>query len=177
MGTLINERMVDRLERNGVDQVYVRSPITCETRFGICSQCYGRDLARGHLANVGEAVGVIAAQSIGEPGTQLTMRTFHTGGAASRATASDSVQVKNTGTIHLSNMKTVENIKGELVVVSRSGELIVNDTNGRERERPRPGTSRGLRRARDASIPNVAKDQQPRFFDTSLCNNFDSQNV
>ena len=134
-GTLIGERMVDRLERNGVDQVYVRSPITCETRFGICSQCYGRDLARGHLANVGEAVGVIAAQSIGEPGTQLTMRTFHIGGAASRATASDSVQVKNTGTIHLSNMKTVENVKGELVVVSRSGELIVNDTNGRERER------------------------------------------
>jgi DNA-directed RNA polymerase subunit beta' len=134
-GTLINERMVERLETNGVDQVYVRSPITCETRFGICSQCYGRDLARGHLANVGEAVGVIAAQSIGEPGTQLTMRTFHIGGAASRATASDSVQVKNTGTIHLSNMKTVENVKGELVVVSRSGELIVNDTNGRERER------------------------------------------
>ncbi len=134
-GTMINERMVEKLETCGVDQVYVRSPITCETRFGICSQCYGRDLARGHIANVGEAVGVIAAQSIGEPGTQLTMRTFHIGGAASRATASDSVQVKNTGTIHLSNMKTVENVKGELVVVSRSGELIVNDTNGRERER------------------------------------------
>ena len=113
----------------------MRSPITCETRFGICSQCYGRDLARGHVVNVGEAVGVIAAQSIGEPGTQLTMRTFHIGGAASRATASDSVQVKNTGTIHLYNMKTVENIKGELVVVSRSGQLIVNDSNGRERER------------------------------------------
>ena len=134
-GTVINERMVDKLETCGVDQVYVRSPITCETRFGICSQCYGRDLARGHVANVGEAVGVIAAQSIGEPGTQLTMRTFHIGGAASRATASDNIQVKNTGTIHLSNMKTVENIKDELVVVSRSGELIVNDTNGRERER------------------------------------------
>ena len=134
-GTMINERMVEKLETCGVDQVYVRSPITCETRFGICSQCYGRDLARGHLANVGEAVGVIAAQSIGEPGTQLTMRTFHIGGAASRATASDNIQVKNTGTIHLSNMKTVENIKGELVVVSRSGELIVNDVNGRERER------------------------------------------
>ncbi|MEX2131177.1 MAG: DNA-directed RNA polymerase subunit beta', partial [Pseudohongiellaceae bacterium] len=132
---LINERMVERLETSGIDQVYVRSPITCETRFGICSQCYGRDLARGHVANVGEAVGVIAAQSIGEPGTQLTMRTFHIGGAASRATASDSVQVKNTGTIHLNNMKTVENIRGELVVVSRSGELIVNDSNGREREK------------------------------------------
>jgi DNA-directed RNA polymerase subunit beta' len=134
-GTIINERMVDKLETGGVDEVHVRSPITCETRFGICSQCYGRDLARGHVVNVGEAVGVIAAQSIGEPGTQLTMRTFHIGGAASRATASDSVQVKNTGTIHLHNMKTVENIKGELVVVSRSGQLIVNDSNGRERER------------------------------------------
>ena len=134
-GTIINERMVEKLETGGVDEVHVRSPITCETRFGICSQCYGRDLARGHVVNVGEAVGVIAAQSIGEPGTQLTMRTFHIGGAASRATASDSVQVKNTGTIHLHNMKTVENIKGELVVVSRSGQLIVNDSNGRERGR------------------------------------------
>jgi DNA-directed RNA polymerase subunit beta' len=134
-GMVINERMVDTLETCGIDEVYVRSPITCETRFGICSTCYGRDLARGHVVNVGEAVGVIAAQSIGEPGTQLTMRTFHIGGAASRATAADSVQVKNTGTVHLSNMKTVENIKGQLVVVSRSGVLIVNDTNGRERER------------------------------------------
>ena len=127
--------MVDLLESGGVDKVYVRSPITCETRFGICSACYGRDLARGHAVNVGEAIGVIAAQSIGEPGTQLTMRTFHIGGAASRATANDSVQVKNTGTVHLHNMKTVENVKGELVVVSRSGELIVDDTQGRERER------------------------------------------
>jgi DNA-directed RNA polymerase subunit beta' len=134
-GMVINERMVDTLETCGIDEVYVRSPITCETRFGICSTCYGRDLARGHVVNVGEAVGVIAAQSIGEPGTQLTMRTFHIGGAASRATAADRVQVKNTGTVHLSNMKTVENIKGQLVVVSRSGVLIVNDTNGRERER------------------------------------------
>ncbi|MFP6839798.1 MAG: DNA-directed RNA polymerase subunit beta' [Pseudohongiellaceae bacterium] len=134
-GAVINERMVDKLETCGVDEVYVRSPITCETRFGICSRCYGRDLARGHVVNVGEAVGVIAAQSIGEPGTQLTMRTFHIGGAASRATAADSVEVKNSGSIHLSNMKTVENTKGQLVVVSRSGVLIVNDINGRERER------------------------------------------
>ena len=134
-GTMINEKMVETFEACGVDQIDVRSPITCETRFGICSLCYGRDLARGHLANVGEAVGVIAAQSIGEPGTQLTMRTFHIGGAASRATAADNIQVKNSGTVQLSNMKTVENSKGDLVVVSRSGELIVNDTNGRERER------------------------------------------
>jgi DNA-directed RNA polymerase subunit beta' len=134
-GSMVDERLVEKLETCGVDQVYVRSPITCETRFGICRLCYGRDLARGHVANVGEAVGVIAAQSIGEPGTQLTMRTFHIGGAASRATASDNIQVKNTGTVQLSNMKTVENSKGELVVVSRSGELLVNDVNGRERER------------------------------------------
>ena len=134
-GTLINERLVEVFDANGIDKVYVRSPITCATRFGICSTCYGRDLARGHQVNVGEAIGVIAAQSIGEPGTQLTMRTFHIGGAASRATANDSVQVKNTGTVHLHNMKTVENVKGELVVVSRSGELIVDDTQGRERER------------------------------------------
>jgi DNA-directed RNA polymerase subunit beta' len=106
-GTMIDEPMVDLLETGGVDQILVRSPITCETRFGVCRMCYGRDLARGHIANIGEAVGVIAAQSIGEPGTQLTMRTFHIGGAASRATASDSVQVKNTGKIHLSNMKTL----------------------------------------------------------------------
>ncbi|MBT6056662.1 MAG: DNA-directed RNA polymerase subunit beta', partial [Gammaproteobacteria bacterium] len=134
-GTLLDEDGVARLEELQIDYVLVRSPITCEVRYGICTQCYGRDLARGKRINIGEAVGVIAAQSIGEPGTQLTMRTFHIGGAASRATASDSVQVKNTGTIHLSNMKTVENIKGELVVVSRSGELIVDDVNGRERER------------------------------------------
>jgi DNA-directed RNA polymerase subunit beta' len=134
-GSMVDERLVEKLEMFGVDQLFVRSPITCETRFGICSQCYGRDLARGHVANVGEAVGVIAAQSIGEPGTQLTMRTFHIGGAASRATASDNIQVKTTGTVQLSNMKTVQNSKGELVVVSRSGELLVNDVSGRERER------------------------------------------
>jgi DNA-directed RNA polymerase subunit beta' len=134
-GTMIDEKMVEKLETNGVDEVLVRSPITCTAESGICRQCYGRDLARGHLANIGEAVGVIAAQSIGEPGTQLTMRTFHIGGAASRATANDSVQVKTEGTIHLYNMKTVQRKDGKLVVVSRSGELIVNDTNGREKER------------------------------------------
>jgi DNA-directed RNA polymerase subunit beta' len=134
-GEMLDEKMVDRLEIGGIDEVHVRSAITCETRFGICRQCYGRDLARGHLANVGEAIGVIAAQSIGEPGTQLTMRTFHIGGAASRATAADNVQVRTTGTAHLHNMKTVQNAAGGLVVVSRSGELIVNDTAGREREK------------------------------------------
>jgi DNA-directed RNA polymerase subunit beta' len=134
-GIMLDEKLVEKLEANSIDEVLVRSPITCAADQGICRLCYGRDLGRGHLANVGEAVGVVAAQSIGEPGTQLTMRTFHIGGAASRATAADSVQVKTEGTIHLHNMKTVEKVNGELVVVSRSGELIVNDTNGRERER------------------------------------------
>ncbi|MEX2366806.1 MAG: DNA-directed RNA polymerase subunit beta', partial [Pseudohongiellaceae bacterium] len=134
-GVLLDERLVDTLESNGIDEILVRSPITCETEYGICRLCYGRDLARGHLANIGEAVGVVAAQSIGEPGTQLTMRTFHIGGAASRATASDNVQVKTEGTIHLHNMKTVQKTTGELVVVSRSGELFVNDNTGREKER------------------------------------------
>ena len=134
-GTLIDEKLVETLETNGVDEVLVRSPITCAAEAGICRLCYGRDLARGHLANIGEAVGVVAAQSIGEPGTQLTMRTFHIGGAASRATANDSVQVKTEGTIHLRNMKTVQRTNGQLVVVSRSGELVVNDVHGREKER------------------------------------------
>jgi DNA-directed RNA polymerase subunit beta' len=134
-GVMLDEKLVDILETNGVDEVLVRSPITCTAESGICRLCYGRDLARGHLANIGEAVGVVAAQSIGEPGTQLTMRTFHIGGAASRATANDNVQVKTEGTIHLHNMKTVQRNDGNLVVVSRSGELVVNDLNGREKER------------------------------------------
>ena len=100
-GTLLDEEWVEKLERLGVDQVLVRSPITCETRFGICAVCYGRDLARGHLVNIGEAVGVIAAQSIGEPGTQLTMRTFHIGGAASRATAVIIFKLKPKGVIQI----------------------------------------------------------------------------
>jgi DNA-directed RNA polymerase subunit beta' len=134
-GTMIDEKWVERIEEMGIDEVMVRSAISCETRHGICAQCYGRDLARGHRANPGEAVGVIAAQSIGEPGTQLTMRTFHIGGAASRASAVDSVQVKQDGTVRLVNVKVVENEKGNLVAVSRSGELAVADQSGRERER------------------------------------------
>jgi DNA-directed RNA polymerase subunit beta' len=136
-GTLIDERWADRLESAGVQSIMVRSPITCETRFGVCAECYGRDLARGHLVNIGEAVGVIAAQSIGEPGTQLTMRTFHIGGAASRAASADSVQVKTNGTLRFSNIKTVQHAAGHLVAVSRSGELSVLDPAGRERERYR----------------------------------------
>jgi DNA-directed RNA polymerase subunit beta' len=134
-GTMLDEGLVDRLEELGIDEILVRSPITCETRYGVCSSCYGRDLARGHLVNVGESVGVIAAQSIGEPGTQLTMRTFHIGGAASRATAVDNVQVKHGGRARLHNLKTVERNSGELVAVSRSGEVGVVDAQGREREK------------------------------------------
>jgi DNA-directed RNA polymerase subunit beta' len=134
-GVLIDEQLVKLLEKQGIDQVMVRSPITCETRYGVCAQCYGRDLGRGHRINIGEAVGVIAAQSIGEPGTQLTMRTFHVGGAASRAAAANGVEVKSKGTIRLHNIKTVRHEKGHLVAVSRSGELGVVDEFGRERER------------------------------------------
>jgi DNA-directed RNA polymerase subunit beta' len=134
-GVLIDEKLVKLLEKTGIDQVMVRSPITCETRYGVCAQCYGRDLGRGHRINIGEAVGVIAAQSIGEPGTQLTMRTFHVGGAASRAAAANGVEVKSKGTIRLHNIKTVRHEKGHLVAVSRSGELGVVDEFGRERER------------------------------------------
>ncbi len=134
-GTMLDEAAVENLEAMGIDEVVVRSPITCSTRYGVCSTCYGRDLARGHKVNVGESVGVIAAQSIGEPGTQLTMRTFHIGGAASRATAVDSIQVKHGGSIRLHNLKTVERASGELVAASRSGEVGVMDAQGRERER------------------------------------------
>lgn len=134
-GTLLDEHWVDFLEKNNIDHVKVRSAITCEARYGICAMCYGRDLARGHLVNAGEAVGVIAAQSIGEPGTQLTMRTFHIGGAASRATVVNNVQVKSKGTIKLNNIKLVKHTSGHNVAVSRSGELIVIDQQGRERER------------------------------------------
>ena len=134
-GTLLDEAWVETLEENSVDQVVVRSVITCETRHGVCGKCYGRDLARGHLINIGEAVGVIAAQSIGEPGTQLTMRTFHIGGAASRQSADNNVQIKNDGTLKLHNAKYVTRDDKKLVIVSRSTELTLLDEFGRERER------------------------------------------
>jgi DNA-directed RNA polymerase subunit beta' len=136
-GVLLDEQLVDRLEDLSVDMVKVRSAITCETRHGVCALCYGRDLARGHRVDIGEAVGVIAAQSIGEPGTQLTMRTFHIGGAASRAAAVNSVEIKGQGKARLHNIKTVKNADKNLVAVSRSGELAVMDEYGRERERYR----------------------------------------
>ncbi|WP_280188021.1 DNA-directed RNA polymerase subunit beta' [Delftia sp. PS-11] len=134
-GTLLNEDVIDELEAQGVDEIKVRTALTCETRYGLCAKCYGRDLGRGGLINLGEAVGVIAAQSIGEPGTQLTMRTFHIGGAASRAAIASSVEAKSNGSISFnSTMRYVSNTKGELVVISRSGEIVISD-NGRERER------------------------------------------
>ena len=133
--TLLDEAWVDKLEVAGVQLIKVRSAITCDSTFGICAHCYGRDLARGHIVNHGEAVGVVAAQSIGEPGTQLTMRTFHIGGAASRAAAIDKITVKTTGTVKFNNLKYVQHANGHLVAVSRSGELSVLDNHGRERER------------------------------------------
>jgi DNA-directed RNA polymerase subunit beta' len=135
-GVLLDEDMLDGLEAAGVDEVKVRTALTCETRFGICGKCYGRDLGRGGLVNIGEAVGVIAAQSIGEPGTQLTMRTFHIGGAASRAAVASSVEAKSSGSIGFNaTMRYVTNSKGELVVIARSGEIVIHDEHGRERER------------------------------------------
>jgi len=133
--TLLDEALVDLLEANSVDQVMVRSVITCDNDYGVCANCYGRDLARGHMVGKGESVGVIAAQSIGEPGTQLTMRTFHIGGAASRASAENSVQVKTAGNLKLHNAKYVRNTDGKLVIVSRSTELTMTDEQGREKER------------------------------------------
>lgn len=135
-GKMLDEDAIDEIEAAGVDEVKVRTALTCETRFGLCAKCYGRDLGRGGLVNVGEAVGVIAAQSIGEPGTQLTMRTFHIGGAASRAAVASSVEAKSSGNIAFNaTMRYVTNTKGELVVISRSGEIIIQDDLGRERER------------------------------------------
>jgi DNA-directed RNA polymerase subunit beta' len=135
-GVLLDEDTVDLIESMGIDEVKVRTPLTCETRYGLCAKCYGRDLGRGTPVNVGEAVGVIAAQSIGEPGTQLTMRTFHIGGAASRTAVVSQVESKSSGTAHYSStMRYVTNAQNELIAISRSGEIIIQDENGRERER------------------------------------------
>jgi DNA-directed RNA polymerase subunit beta' len=135
-GTMLDEDTLDVVEAAGVDEVKVRTPLTCATRYGLCGKCYGRDLGRGGLVNHGEAVGVIAAQSIGEPGTQLTMRTFHIGGAASRAAVASSVDAKSEGIIGFNaTMRYVTNSKGDLVVISRSGEIVISDQHGRERER------------------------------------------
>ncbi len=135
-GTMLDEDMVDTIDKLGIDEVKVRTPLTCDTRYGLCAKCYGRDLGRGSLVNSGEAVGVIAAQSIGEPGTQLTMRTFHVGGAASRAAVQSTVEAKSAGVVRFSpTLRYVTSAKGEKVVISRSGEVLVTEESGRERER------------------------------------------
>ncbi|MBU3670483.1 MAG: DNA-directed RNA polymerase subunit beta' [Polynucleobacter sp.] len=134
--TLLDEDHVDQIVALGIDEVKVRTVLSCQTRYGLCAKCYGRDLGRGGLVNVGEAVGVIAAQSIGEPGTQLTMRTFHIGGAASRALVASNIEAKSNGSLKFSGtMRVVKNAKGEQIVISRSGEALIVDDNGRERER------------------------------------------
>ena len=135
-GTLIDEDLCDLIDQLGIDEVKVRTPLTCDTRYGLCAKCYGRDLGRGTPVNMGEAVGVIAAQSIGEPGTQLTMRTFHVGGAASRAAVASQVETKSTGVVRFtSSMRYVTSAKGEKIVITRSGEILITDDNGREREK------------------------------------------
>ncbi|PKG58230.1 DNA-directed RNA polymerase subunit beta' [Shewanella sp. Choline-02u-19] len=150
--TLLDEAWCDIIEDNSIDEMIVRSVISCDTDFGVCAACYGRDLARGHIINQGEAIGVVAAQSIGEPGTQLTMRTFHIGGAASRASAENNVQVKNAGTLKLHNAKHVTNINGKLVIVSRSSELAIIDELGREKERYKVPYGTILEKLEDAAV-------------------------
>jgi DNA-directed RNA polymerase subunit beta' len=135
-GTMLTEDDVELIDSFGIDEVKVRTPLSCATRFGLCAKCYGRDLGRGVMVNSGEAVGVIAAQSIGEPGTQLTMRTFHIGGAASRAAVANNVEAKSNGILRFTpTMRFVKNAKGDQIVISRSGEALITDDNSRERER------------------------------------------
>ena len=152
VGKLLDEDAVELIDHLGIDEVRVRTPLSCETRYGLCAKCYGRDLGRGYLVNNGEAVGVIAAQSIGEPGTQLTMRTFHIGGAASRASAENNVQVKNSGSLKLHNAKYVTNTDGKLVIVSRSSELAIIDELGREKERYKVPYGTVLEKLEEASV-------------------------
>jgi len=166
IGTLLDEASVDLLEKHAIEQIgIVRSPITCETRHGICASCYGRDLGRGHLVNVGEAVGVIAAQSIGEPGTQLTMRTFHIGGAASRAVAANNVQAKSKGKARFHSIKVVRNSNSDWIVVSRSGELAIVDEHGRERERYKIpyGATLSIKDGEEAQIGQVTATWDPNI--------------
>ncbi len=132
---MLDENLVKLVDQANLHEITVRSAVTCETRYGVCSKCYGRDLGRGHQINMGEAIGVIAAQSIGEPGTQLTMRTFHIGGAASGSSVISQIELKNEGTISLRGVKLVKNSEGNNVVVTRSSELVVQDEHGRDRER------------------------------------------
>jgi len=136
-GDLLDERLVDAIEKAGVDEVSIRSALTCETPEGLCAQCYGRDLARGTIVNVGEAVGVMAAQSIGEPGTQLTMRTFHIGGAAQRGAEQSAIESGADGKVEIKNKTVVVNSEGQTIVMARNCELVVSDKDGREKARYR----------------------------------------
>ncbi|ACM21972.1 DNA-directed RNA polymerase, beta-prime subunit [Geotalea daltonii FRC-32] len=131
----IDETLVQKIESAGLEKVKIRSVLTCQSRRGICAKCYGRDLARGHLVNMGEAVGVIAAQSIGEPGTQLTMRTFHIGGTASRRAEQTSLEARTEGSVKFININYVTNTDGHHIVMNRNGELAIVDETGREREK------------------------------------------
>ena len=134
-GHLITLGNSDKINELGVESIKVRSTITCDTRYGVCANCYGNDMARGHKIGVGEAVGVIAAQSIGEPGTQLTMRTFHIGGAASASTAVSSISVNVEGTVHFEDIKSINNVNNDLVVISRSAVVTIRNTKGQDVER------------------------------------------
>jgi DNA-directed RNA polymerase subunit beta' len=131
----IDETLADRIEDIGIDKVKIRSVLTCKSKQGVCALCYGRDLARGRLVNVGEAIGIIAAQSIGEPGTQLTMRTFHIGGTASRRAEQTTLECRIDGKVKFINLKSVKNREGNLIVMNRNGEIAILDENGRERRR------------------------------------------
>jgi DNA-directed RNA polymerase subunit beta' len=131
----IDETLADRIEDIGIDKVKIRSVLTCKSKQGVCALCYGRDLARGRLVNVGEAIGIIAAQSIGEPGTQLTMRTFHIGGTASRRAEQTTLECRIDGRVKFINLKSVKNREGNLIVMNRNGEIAILDENGRERRR------------------------------------------
>jgi DNA-directed RNA polymerase subunit beta' len=134
-GKMIDEELVQKIEDSGLEKVTIRSVLTCKSKHGVCAMCYGRDLARGHLVNEGEAVGVIAAQSIGEPGTQLTMRTFHIGGTASRRVEQSTLETRHDGVIKFENVQVVVNKEGKPTVMNRNGEIIISDEAGRERER------------------------------------------
>ena len=144
----IDEGKVKIIENAGIDKVKIRSVLTCQARRGICVECYGRDLARGRKVNIGEAVGVIAAQSIGEPGTQLTMRTFHIGGAASRRAEQSTIENRNPGVVKFHNVAVAKKKDGTLIVMNRNGEIIVTDDQGRERERYGSSTARSCSSAR-----------------------------
>jgi DNA-directed RNA polymerase subunit beta' len=152
-GTLLTEDEVEHIDALGIDEVKVRTALTCDTRYGICAKCYGRDLGRGKLISMGEAVGVIAAQSIGEPGTQLTMRTFHIGGAVSRAASVSQVESKSNGILSFSaTLRYVTNVRNEQVIISRNGEVIIADENGRERERHKVPYGATLQLANGATV-------------------------